>query len=113
ILQQLKETPPRLDAVYREASPAVADLVAKCLSKDPKQRPQDAAELLSSIEQMCEGAAALITAHPAPPVVKASLVQTYELAWDLDASPEQLWPFVSNTEKMNRATGLAPVRFEI
>src|SRR6185295_13276053 len=40
-------------------------------------------------------------------------VQTYELSWDLAASPEALWPFVSNTEKMNRATGLAPVRFEI
>jgi len=113
ILKQLKEAAPRLDSIFREATPAVAELVARCLAKDPAARPADAAELLSEIEQLSEGAAALITAHPAPPVVKPSLVQTYELAIDLDASPDQLWPFVSNTEKMNRATGLAPARFEI
>ena len=44
---------------------------------------------------------------------RASRVQTYTLTMELAASPDALWPFVSNTEKMNRATGLAPVRFEI
>ena len=113
ILQHLREPPPRLDAVVPEVTPAVADLVARCLAKDPKARPADAAEVLAAIEALCDGAAALITAHPAPPVHRERLIQTYELSWDLPASPEALWPFVSNTEKMNRATGLAPVRFEI
>ncbi len=114
ILQHLDAAaPPRLDALVPEVTPAVADLVGRCLIKDPKARPADAAEVLAEIEQLCEGAAALITAHPAPPVHREQLIQTYELSWDLDASPEALWPFVSNTEKMNRATGLAPVRFEI
>ena len=113
ILQHLREPPPRLDAVVPEASPAVANLVEKCLAKDPKARPADAAELFAAIEQMCDGSSVLMAAHPAPPIVNESLVQTYSLSWDLAASPEQLWPFVSNTEKINRATGLAPVRFEI
>ncbi|MEO8701222.1 MAG: protein kinase [Kofleriaceae bacterium] len=113
ILQQLNDPAPRLDTIDREATPAVADLVAKCLGKDPKDRPADATEMLALIERLCGGEAALITAHPAPPIVKPSAVQHYELVWELAASPEQLWPFVSNTEKMNRATGLAPVRFEI
>lgn len=113
ILQHLREPPPRLDEVSRETTPAVADLVARCLEKDPTRRPQDAAEVLAAIEQLCDGAAALITAHPAPPIVRESAVQTYTFEWDLASSPEALWPFVSNTEKMNRATGLAPVRFEI
>src|SRR5690606_31735235 len=52
-------------------------------------------------------------AHPAPPVVRASAVQVYSFQWELASPPEALWPFVSNTEKMNRAVGLAPVRFEI
>jgi eukaryotic-like serine/threonine-protein kinase len=113
ILAQLKEPPPRLDVLVPEVSPAVADLVAKCLAKDPKQRPQDAAEVLAVIEQLCDGTAALITAHPAPPVLRENLVQVYTFEWELQSPPDALWPFVSNTEKMNRATGLAPVRFEI
>ncbi|MBL0214412.1 MAG: protein kinase [Myxococcales bacterium] len=113
ILQHLREAPPRLDAVHPEVSPAVADLVAKCLEKDPRSRPADAAEVLTSIEQMCDGVAALITAHPAPPVHSEARIVTYTFEWELESSPEALWPFVSNTEKMNRATGLEPVRFEI
>jgi serine/threonine protein kinase/class 3 adenylate cyclase len=113
ILQHLKEPPPRLDSLAPEVSPAVANLVEKCLAKDPKARPADATELFTAVEQLSEGTAVVMAAHPAPPVVRESLVQTYALSWDLAASPEQLWPFVSNTEKMNRATGLAPVRFEI
>ncbi|HEY5949208.1 MAG TPA: protein kinase, partial [Kofleriaceae bacterium] len=113
ILAQLSEPPPRLDALVPEVTPAVADLVAKCLAKDPKQRPQDATELLAAIEQLTTGSTALMTAHPTPPIVKQSAVQVYTFEWELQSSPEALWPFVSNTEKMNRATGLAPVRFEI
>ncbi|HSD85966.1 MAG TPA: protein kinase, partial [Kofleriaceae bacterium] len=113
ILAHLNEPPPRLDAIVPEVSPQVADLVAKCLSKDPKQRPQDAAEVLAVIEQLCDGTTALITAHPAPPIVHEKRVQTYVFEWELQSSPDALWPFVSNTEKMNRAAGLPPVRFEI
>jgi eukaryotic-like serine/threonine-protein kinase len=113
ILQHLREPPPRLDAVAPEVTPAVADLVARCLAKEPASRPGDATELLAVIDQMCQGVAALIAAHPALPIHRAARVQTYEFAWELSASPDALWPFVSNTEKMNRATGLAPVRFEI
>ncbi|MFN0252216.1 MAG: protein kinase domain-containing protein [Kofleriaceae bacterium] len=113
ILQHMRDEPPRLDALASEVSPAVADLVAKCLEKDPKQRPADAAELLDAVDRMCNGEAALITAHPAPPVHRESRIIEYSFEWELQSTPEQLWPFVSNTEKMNRATGLPPVKFEI
>src|SRR5258705_11713878 len=103
ILAHLKEPPPRLDTLVPEVSPAVADLVAKCLEKDARQRPQDAAEVHAVIEQLCEGSTALITAHPAPPIVREELVQTYMFEWALQSSPDALWPFVSNTGKMNRA----------
>ncbi|MBV8758037.1 MAG: protein kinase [Deltaproteobacteria bacterium] len=113
ILQHLREPPPRLDAVVPEVTPAVADLVARCLDKDPRGRPQDAAEVLAAIDQLFGRSTALVAAHPSPPIVKPDRVQTYVFEWELASSPEALWPFVSNTEKMNRATGLAPVRFEI
>ncbi len=113
ILAQLGEVPPRLDQIEPGVTPAVADLVARCLEKDGKRRPQDAAEVLAAIEQLCDGTTALITAHPTPPIVREGSVQTYVFEWDLASPPDALWPFVSNTEKMNRATGLAPVQFEI
>ncbi len=113
ILQQLREPPPRLETVAPDASPTVANLVGRCLEKDPRKRPADAVEVLAEIEQMCDGVAALITAHPAPPVENAKKIITYTFEWELQSSPDALWPFVSNTEKMNRATGLEPVQFEI
>jgi len=113
ILAHLGEAAPRVDALVPEVSPAVADLVARLLEKDPKKRPQDAAEVLAAIEQITQGCTALITAHPSPPVVRERAIRTYAFEWELQASPEALWPFVSNTEKMNRATRLAPVRFEV
>ncbi len=113
ILQHLREPPPRLDAVVPEVTPAVADLVARCLEKDARARPQDATEVLAAVEQLFGRSTALIAAHPTPPIVSPNRVQTYAFEWELASSPEALWPFVSNTEKMNRATGLAPVRFEI
>ncbi|MBA3452159.1 MAG: protein kinase [Deltaproteobacteria bacterium] len=113
ILQQLRDPPPRLETIALDASPTVANLVARCLEKDPRNRPADAAEVLTELEQMCNGVAALITAHPAPPVRNESKVVTYSFEWELQSPPDALWPFVSNTEKMNRATGLEPVRYEI
>jgi serine/threonine protein kinase/class 3 adenylate cyclase len=113
ILDHLRETPPRLDALVPEVNPAVANLAAKCLEKDARNRHADASELLAAIELLTTGSPVLITAHPAAPVVNAHTVQTYTFEWELQSSPDALWPFVSNTEKMNRAAGLAPVRFEI
>jgi serine/threonine protein kinase/class 3 adenylate cyclase len=113
LLSHMNDAAPRLESIVPEVSPPVADLIARCLEKDPKKRPADAAEVLAVIDQMCNGEAALITAHPAPPVQHASKIVTYEFEWELKSSPDQLWPYVSNTEKMNRAAGLAPVRFEI
>jgi class 3 adenylate cyclase len=38
-------------------------------------------------------------------------VLAYDFSWELEASPEQLWPHVSNTERLNRAVGLSAVEF--
>ena len=113
IMKQVHDDAPRVDEVVPEISPATADLVARAMEKEPTKRFGDAADLLAAIEALRHGTPALITAHPAPPVHKERAVQTYRFEWDLAASPEQLWPYVSNTEKMNRAAKLAPVKFEV
>jgi serine/threonine protein kinase/class 3 adenylate cyclase len=113
IMKQVHEVPPRVNAVTPDVSPATADVVARAVEKDPAKRYGDATDLLAAIDGLRHGTPALITAHPAPPVHKASAIQVYTFDWDLAASPEQLWPYVSNTEKMNRAAKLAPVKFEV
>jgi serine/threonine protein kinase/class 3 adenylate cyclase len=113
IMRQVHDLAPRVDSLVPEVSPATADLVARAMEKEPSKRFGDAADLLAAIEALRHGTPALITAHPAPPVHKERAVQTYRFEWELAASPEQLWPYVSNTEKMNRAAKLAPVKFEV
>ena len=110
VLQHLRDPPPKLPP---EISPAVAALVERALAKDPRARFADATEMLAAIEGLSDRSLALLAAHPAPPVFLAQRIVTYVFRWELDASPAELWPFVSNTEKMNRASGLAPVAFEM
>ncbi len=113
LMEIASTTPPTLASLVPDVSPALSALVARCLQKDPSTRPQDATEMLAAIEQVVSGSTAAVKAHPSHPIIKPSWVQTYAFQWDLACSPEQLWPYVSNTEKMNRAAGLTAVKFEI
>lgn len=46
----------------------------------------------------------------APPLGEAPVVYAWE--WELAASPEQLWPLVSDTNRINLLASMAPARFE-
>jgi serine/threonine protein kinase/class 3 adenylate cyclase len=113
IMKHLHDAPPRVQDLVPDVSPGTSEIVARAMEKDAAKRFPDAAEMLIAIDALRHGTPALITAHPAPPVHRPGAIQTYEFEWELAASPEQLWPFVSNTEKMNRAAKLAPVKFEV
>ena len=45
-----------------------------------------------------------------PPLGEAPVVYAWE--WELAASPEQLWPLVSDTNRINLLASMAPARFE-
>jgi serine/threonine-protein kinase len=60
---QLSRTPEPLGTVRPGTSPALAALVARCLAKDPAERPRDAHELLAALD-----AVALAAATPTPMV---------------------------------------------
>jgi len=47
---QLRDTPPLIAAMRPEVPVAVAQLVASCLEKDASRRPQDAEQLLTSLD---------------------------------------------------------------
>ncbi len=50
IAAHMRETPRQVTERRSDVPPAVADLIARCLEKDPARRPQNASELLSILD---------------------------------------------------------------
>ena len=95
--------------------PTVSDLtsqvIQRALAKEPSERFADASQLLASVQRILRGEARDFEMHPRLPSHDASKRWEKTFTWDLESSPEQLWPFVSNTERLNRAIGLPPVTY--
>ena len=43
--------------------------------------------------------------------IPAKVLQ-FEFRWELESSPRQLWPLVTNTDRLDRALGFAPVTYQ-
>jgi serine/threonine protein kinase/class 3 adenylate cyclase len=110
VVKHLSEAPQSVRAVRASISENTAAIVAKALAKETIDRYPDAEALLEAIEELLYGKPAVIDAHPSLPE-RGRFTRTFVFEWELDASAEQLWPYVSNTEKINRALGLAPVKY--
>lgn len=91
-------------------SDATIRIVNKMLAKEPTSRYANAGELLADIQQLLTGEASEIAQHPALPK-NHDAAQKAEFDWELNSPPEQLWPFVSDTERINEALGLPSVTF--
>ena len=75
ILAHCNETPPRLDQVAQNCPPALADIVQRCLAKEPSARPSSYAQLLRQLEGVLNGASAERQATiEAPEQVRAAIV---------------------------------------
>ncbi|MEO8269310.1 MAG: DUF5939 domain-containing protein, partial [Aureliella sp.] len=62
--------------------------------------------------QLLHGQAADMQAHPKLPERHvANKVWEKTMSWELDSTPAQLWPLVSNTERLNEAVGLPAVDY--
>jgi serine/threonine protein kinase/class 3 adenylate cyclase len=105
------EPPPPLKKHVPNASEGVCQIVEKTLAKAPDARYADAAAFLRDIERVLRGEPTSINIHPKLPECDPAKVLHYDWIWELDASPQQLWPYVSNTERLNRAVGLPAVRY--
>lgn len=100
-------------------------VVARCLAKAPSDRFPTAHALFETLNAIAEGrpveppaAMSARTYSPKPSTTVPSERPRREDAkkhmswsWRLASSPEQLWPFVANTDRFNRAVGLSPVVF--
>jgi len=107
------ELPPPLRQFNPAASDGVCQLVSRCLAKAPGERYPGAAELLADVERLRGGEPTSMALHPRLPKCDPRDVLLYEFRWELQAAPDQLWPYVSNTERLNRAIGLNAVRFTV
>ncbi len=92
-------------------SDAVAALIDRCLQKTPDQRFADGAHLRDEIDRLLRGETNDVAIHPIVPEVKAQITETV-WEWDLKSSPEELWPHVTNTDRINHAIGLPSVDYQ-
>ncbi len=111
IAQHLHESPPGVRTLHHELSDGVAQVINKSLAKQPEQRYADAGQLLDDLERLLRGEPTRIHIHPRAPDYAGNQVIQYEWSWQLAASAAELWPHVSNTERVNRAVGLPPVQY--
>lgn len=110
--------------------PDLDAVVARCLAKAPADRYPTARALFETLHAIAEGRPV-----DAPPSLRPDRVTKTTYApkpstmppperprredakkhmawsWRLRSSPEALWPYVANTDRFNRAVGLAPVSF--
>jgi serine/threonine protein kinase/class 3 adenylate cyclase len=106
-----KEPPPPLQKLNPDVSEGACRVIEKALAKAPAARYPDAGAMLADLERLLRGEPTALVVHPRRPSCDPANVLRYEWVWDLAATPAQLWPHVSNTERLNRAVGLTAVRF--
>jgi serine/threonine protein kinase/class 3 adenylate cyclase len=110
-LMHAQEPPPPLQKLNPAVSDGVCRIVARALAKNPDDRYADAGALLRDLERVLHGEPTDAVVHPQLPRVESGRLRQYDWTWDLESSPEQLWPYVSNTERLNRAVGIPAVQF--
>ncbi len=107
VISQQQTAPPKVDELKPEVSAATTKLVARMLEKERDRRPADARAVLAAVEEILGGAGA-VAANPKAPA-SISAVKSWSIELDLKSSPRELWPYVSNTERLNKAAGLGEV----
>ena len=102
---------PSLRQLCPEISEGCKAVVEKCLAKNPDARYADAAALLADLERLLHGEPTSMVLHPATPATKGLDILQFQFSSDLNSSPGQLWPFISNTDRVNHALGLPTVSY--
>jgi hypothetical protein len=101
---------PDLRKLNPSVSDGVARLIARALAKNADSRFVNAAHLLSELDRLLRGETNDVELHPCVPETKGELIEAI-WEWDLAATPEQLWPLASNTERINCAVGVPAVEY--
>lgn len=105
------ETPCSIQKKNSAISDPTAAILHQMLAKDPKDRFADAGQLLRAIRKLQGGEPGNIQLHPRLPDSSDAGVWEKVMTWDCESTAEELWPMVSNTERLNRAAGLQSVQY--
>ena len=111
-MQHCNEPPPRLAAMNVEVSDGVARVIDRALAKHADDRYADAGAMLRDMESLLEGRPTDLTIHPRLPACDPQQVVQFEFRWELESSPRQLWPLVTNTDRFDRAIGFPPLNIK-
>ena len=113
IQKHIQEPAPSLRRAATNASEGIERVVAKALAKLPEARYADAAAILHDIERLLRGEPTSLPTHPVLPTDDPRRVLKFDFSWDLASSPRQLWPHVSNTDRLDRALGFGAVQYSL
>lgn len=105
------DPPPDVQKRNRQISERTSLLLTRMMAKQPKDRPADASQLLRELESILIGAPADIEDHPRLPNKNTDKLWSRVFQWDLKSTPNQLWPYVCDTDRLNRAVGLPSVSY--
>jgi len=106
------DAPPDLRKLNPDVSDATAAIVERMLAKSATARYADASHLLEDLQRLASGDMVPAVSHPVMPSATGQLFEA-EWTWDFPSRPEELWPWVSNTERINAAVGLPSVDYVI
>ena len=106
------EPVPDLRKSNSQVTDEVCRILDKMLAKKPEDRYADVNHLLEDVERLLSGQPSVIELHPQLPECEPSKLFLAEFSWDLESTPEELWPYVSNTERINSAVGVPSVEYE-
>jgi serine/threonine protein kinase/class 3 adenylate cyclase len=107
--QHCHAPPPALATLNPGASDGVARIVERALCKQPEDRYVDAGAMLGDMEALLHGRPTDLAIHPRLPECDPRRVLEFEFRWELESSPRQLWPLVTNTNRLDRAIGFPPL----
>jgi serine/threonine protein kinase/class 3 adenylate cyclase len=108
--QHCNAAPPPLAAANAAVSEGVIRVVERAMAKRPEDRYVEAGAMLRDLEALLHGEPTGIPMHPILPARDPDRVLRFEFRWDLESSPRQLWPLVTDTDRLDRAIGFPALK---
>ncbi len=113
INKHCNEPPPSLKQLQPDLPEILVQIVEKCLAKNADARYESAEQLLEDLDNYLRGEPTSLRLHPPILATQDRESLTFEHQWQMQSSPNQLWPYISNTDRVNHAMGLPAVQYSI